>query len=365
MGYNSNVVIGMFRPMFRFAPHRPERPTTSPRAVMSKLEQMIKEEQIPIIKEEYLSQFDTLQGILDSTIRELNELLDNPEHNIEIPIYGRVKSETSLDRKYDELRFEIKSIQQIKDLMGIRIVCLLLQDVEKIISKIKKKYPDFKEHYNPAEKSVRDKFNYNSNHIIIDNDGFHIEIQIRTLSQHTWAQVSRKFNYKNEIDVPQEITRPLFRASAHLESVDIDLDKFVDDRGKYLTHLEEQNIEDILDEKLNFDTLRITLAAKIPEKYKGESDELLYFSLIRELRSMGIDTVQKLVNLIDEELESAEKKSQTIARNILTKIENGKETGFDEDRIRNGVRFTYVGMIRTMYENYKRKENPAHIKPLP
>src|SRR5690606_18797445 len=116
----------------------------------------------------------------------------------------------------------------------------------------------------------------------------YIEIQVRTLSQHTWAQVSRKFNYKNEIDVPQEITRSLFRASADLESADIDLDKFVFERGRYLTHLEEQNIEDILDRKLNFDTLRITLAAKIPEKYRGESDELLYFSLISELRSMGI-----------------------------------------------------------------------------
>jgi len=285
--------------------------------------------------------------------------LDYNDHNIEVPIYGRVKSENSLNRKYDELKFEITTIKQIRDLIGVRIVCLLLKDVIEIVNKLKKRYPQFESHYNPADKASQDRFNYNSNHIIIEKDGFYIEIQIRTLSQHTWAQVSRKFNYKNEIDVPEEITRPLFRASAHLESADIDLDKFVEDRTKYLQYISEQDIENILDEKLNFDTLRIALENKIPSKYKGESDELLYFSLLRELRSIGIDTVQKLVNLIDEELEVAEQKSLKISKRILKQIENGEETGFDEDRIRAGIRFSYIGMIRTMYRNYKKKRNAS------
>ncbi len=182
---------------------------------MIKQSKMIKEEQIPIIQKEYHDDCSDLLSLRDSTILELNELLDYDEHNIEIPIYGRVKTEQSLERKYEELRFEITSIKQIQDLIGIRIVCLLLKDVVNIVRFVKSKYPNHKKHYNPAEKGSKDRFNYNSNHIIIVKDGFHIEIQIKTMSQHTWAQVSRKFNYKSEIDVPGEITRPLFRASAH------------------------------------------------------------------------------------------------------------------------------------------------------
>ena len=267
-----------------------------------------------------------------------------------------MKSESSLDRKYDELSFEVTSIKQISDLIGIRIVCLLLKDVDEIVKRIKARFPDFIKHYNPVEKGSVDSFNYNSNHIIIVKDGFHIEIQIRTLSQHTWAQVSRKYNYKNEIDVPDEIKRPLFRASAHLESADLDFDRFVNDRKEHLVFLSEQNIEDILNLKLNYDTLRKTLAIKIPKKYKDKSDELLYFSILRELRNINIDTVQKLVELIDRELEEAENASQRISKEILVKIEKGENTGFEEERIRNGVRFSYIGMVRTMYNNYLRKQ---------
>lgn len=316
---------------------------------------MIQEEQIPVIQREYENERSNLVAFKDTTIQDLKELLDYDDHNIEIPIYGRVKTQESLERKYEELRFEVTTIKQIEDLIGIRIVCLLLKDVVNIVRLVKSKYPDHKKHYNPTERGSKDRFNYNSNHIIILHDGFHIEIQIRTLSQHTWAQVSRKFNYKNEIDVPIEITRPLFRASAHLEAADIDFDKFVDDRSNHLTYLEEQNIEDILESKLNFDTLRKTLAIKIPSKYKSESDELLYFSLLRELRAIGISNVRDLVKLIEDELPEAEETSKKIAKNILRKIEDGEETGFDEEKIRNGVRFSYIGMVRTMYNNWKRK----------
>lgn len=318
---------------------------------------MIKDSQIPIIQKEYIDEKTNLDSLLASIIEELKQIIDVNQYNIEIEIHGRVKSNESLFRKCEELQIEIFSIRQIDDLIGIRIVCLLLSDVEKLVKLIRRTYPDFKKHYNPTEKGSKDRFNYNSNHIIIERNGFHIEIQIRTLSQHTWAQVSRKFNYKNAIDVPDEITRPLFRASAHLESADLDLRKFVEDREKHLQYLSEQNIEDIFDDTLNFDTLRKTLAIKIPVKYKSDSDELLYFSLLQELRRVGIQTVRELVNLIDSELNDAEKLSQSISDAILMKIEKGETTGFDEDKIREGVRFSYVGLVRTMYDSYKRKKH--------
>ncbi|MBK8483495.1 MAG: hypothetical protein IPO85_21215 [Saprospiraceae bacterium] len=317
---------------------------------------MINDSQIPIIQKEYFDEQTNLHELLDSIIKELNQLIDYNRYNIEIDIHGRVKSQDSLSRKYEELLFEINTIKQIDDLIGIRIVCLLLSDVEKLLKTIKNYYTDFKKHYNPAEKGLKDRFNYNSNHIIIEKNRFRIEIQIRTLSQHTWAQVSRKFNYKNEIDVPDEIKRPLFRASAHLESADLDLGKFVEDREKHLIHLSEQNINEILDSSLNFDTLRKTLAIKIPAKYKSDSDDLLYFSLLRELRQRGINTVRELVSLIDSELNDAEMMSQKISSEILIRIKKGENTGFDEDKIRNGVRFSYIGLMREMYDSYFKKK---------
>lgn len=189
----------------------------------------------------------------------------------------------------------------------------------------------------------------------MEKNGFFVEVQIRTLSQHTWAQVSRKFNYKNVIDVPDEVTRQLFRASAHLESADIDLDKFVSDRFEHVNNLNEKELEDILENRLDYETIKKTLDTKLPIKYKSASDEMLYHSLLRELNYRGITKVSDLVTMIDDELEYAEELSRTISLRIMRDIEKGEETGFSEDRIRKGVRFSFSGLIRTMYGNRDRK----------
>jgi putative GTP pyrophosphokinase len=48
-------------------------------------------------------------------------------------------------------------------------------------------------------------------------DGVWGEIQVRTLAQHLWSDMSHELGYKPELSVPDEMQRRLFRLSALVE----------------------------------------------------------------------------------------------------------------------------------------------------
>lgn len=315
---------------------------------------MIKDENIPKVKKEYQDSEAHLNMLLAKLINELTKLIPKDEYDIQIPIYGRVKSWESIRRKMEEVEnFEYKTINKIRDLIGVRIVTLFLKNIDKIAQLIDSKYTIIKD-YNMSEILEQDKFNYNSRHIILKEDNFFLEIQLRTLNQHCWGEVSRKFNYKNEIDIPPKITRPLFRASAQLESADLDIDKFLKDREEFLNNLSSKTIEEIREKELNFEYLSKTLDALLPPEFKGAGDELLYPSLLRELKHRNINTVGDLENLINSQMDYAIQSSKTRAFNVLKRIKKGEETDFREDKVRKGIAYSFLGLIRTMYANASR-----------
>jgi ppGpp synthetase/RelA/SpoT-type nucleotidyltranferase len=315
---------------------------------------MIKDENLPIVKSELNDSNELLEQLLANKIAELIILIPSDIYDIQIPIYGRVKTWESVKRKMEETEnYEFKTLKKVRDLIGIRIVTLFLKNINEIAQLIDSKYQIIKD-YNISENLDQDKFNYNSRHLILKADHFYIEIQLRTLNQHCWGEVSRKFNYKNEVDIPSKIKRPLFRASAQLESADIDINKFLKDRESFLQNLSTKTLEDIKDKELNFEYLNKTLNALLPVEYKGASDELLYPSLLSELKHRNINTVGDLENLINSQMDSAIQASKSRALNVLKRIEKGEETDFREDKVRKGIAFSFVGLIRTMYGNASR-----------
>jgi len=83
-----------------------------------------------------------------------------------------------------------------------------------------------------------DKFGYKSLHYIISLDSkrnslkeyfdlkdFKAEIQIRTILQHSWAEIQHDLGYKSEISLPDEIKRNFFRLAALLETADKEFER--------------------------------------------------------------------------------------------------------------------------------------------
>lgn len=139
----------------------------------------------------------------------------------------RIKSKNSAQEKLRRLNVEVSTrsaIENLNDIIGIRIVCRFLTDVYNIVDAIKgnsqwnciicKDYITF-----PKPNG------YRSYHMIvevnIEDETIPVEIQLRTISQDTWASLEHKMKYKKEIEHVSLIQTELKRLADEMASSDV------------------------------------------------------------------------------------------------------------------------------------------------
>lgn len=157
-------------------------------------------------------------------------------------IDGRAKTVESFQEK---IRRPNKSysdpLQELSDLSGVRVIVYYHDDVEKVaevlateFEVVEKEISHQASEYNPEE------FGYISLHYIVKvrperaelaewkpYKDLLVEIQIRTVLQHSWASISHALQYKNESDVPKPLRRKLNRLAGLFELAD---EQFIDIR---------------------------------------------------------------------------------------------------------------------------------------
>ncbi len=142
-------------------------------------------------------------------------------------IKARIKSKESTKEKLKKLGFDDSlenAIANLKDLIGVRIICRFLSDVY-TISNIIEYHLGFK-HIVSKDYIKHPKENgYRSYHIIveieIDDIPVPIEIQIRTISQDSWASLDHKMKYKKQINNVDVIQSELKRLADEMASADV------------------------------------------------------------------------------------------------------------------------------------------------
>ncbi len=263
------------------------------------------------IEEEYKYIHNDLLKFENALLTQLDELF---KKNIKLgfPIQHRVKTLDSIKEKHESKRYTIKkSIQELQDLVGFRIILLFRRDVAEVIKLIEENF-EILTRYDSIDKLPHNQFGYSSMHINVKIkqewcsvptfrglDDYKAEIQIRTLSQHNWAETSNYFQYKNEDNVPKQILRTIGRVSALLETVDLELERTLDERETYINNI---NIQ--IDEVLNVENMKAVFSQLLPSKI--EQDYANYSTLSKVLKYFNISTVSELVNYIKEEYEFTE-----------------------------------------------------------
>ncbi len=150
------------------------------------------------------------------------ECSDNIEH-----IKIRIKSEESAKKKLEKLGFSKtleNALLNLTDIIGIRIICRFLSDIY-FISNIIENHLELS-HVLSKDYIKHPKENgYRSYHIIvkveIDEIPLPIEIQIRTISQDSWASLEHKMKYKKEIQNAKMIKSELKRLADEMASADV------------------------------------------------------------------------------------------------------------------------------------------------
>ena len=221
--------------------------------------------------ESYAEYFSCIMENIVNILREEIKLNSQPTYK------SRVKSFNSYYKKILRLKPEetkdSNSLVYLTDMMGIRMICAFLEDINLALDQIKKIFTIKEVEVKGAEKKFSE-FGYESIHVLIKipesckpkdkkfkdlvqlTDDLVCEIQIRTILQDAWAEVEHELIYKTEFnpfDIP--LRRKLASLNASLTLADITFQEIRDYQNKLQKELEDRRhsfydmADSLLDEK--------------------------------------------------------------------------------------------------------------------
>jgi len=188
-----------------------------------------------IIIKEYKEQL-TLFEKLKTKSHDLLEDLCKAK-SIQTPsISSRVKTEDSLKGKILNKGEKYNSLNDITDIVGVRIITFFEDDVEKVEEVIKSEFNvDTDNSEDKFQKLKANEFGYRSVHFVCSIgpkrnklaeykalSNLKFEIQVRSILQHAWAEIEHDLGYKFETDLPEDIRRDFFRVAGLLELADME-----------------------------------------------------------------------------------------------------------------------------------------------
>ncbi|HEX9201165.1 MAG TPA: RelA/SpoT domain-containing protein [Acidobacteriaceae bacterium] len=301
---------------------------------------------------------------------QLETLIKRFSLSLATPIESRIKSWSSIVRKADRLHSDLIDVLDLTDFVGLRLVFLFSSEVARAQELINQ-YLDVIGHEDKGHHLEVGEFGYKSIHYDVrfkktwcelptfkDFDRFRAEIQVRTLSQHTWAVASRLLQYHQEAAVPAPIQRKMNILAAVLELVDSEMELIQSQKTSYALKAEKALQIDALDKlklgTLDVDLLGAVLSHFLPDTHKIHDEP--YGGLFHDLQVVGVLTVGQLLDLIAECLPHALENDAA----ALTEARRGNPLYIgDMEKISEGFFYSHVGLIRNMLnqrygENWRR-----------
>ena len=179
--------------------------------------------------ENYKYIYKIAEGLLNTNLHVIKSEYDREKVHGDIQfITSRIKSLDSIAIKLnnDGLDFNLSNINSINDIVGARIVCVDLDDVNRTIDMIRSmpniRVINEKDYINEPKES-----GYRSYHIIVEIDvpvnnamiPVKAEIQVRTLLMDAWSSLEHEIIYKNK-NCSEESARELLNFSYSLAALE-------------------------------------------------------------------------------------------------------------------------------------------------
>ena len=188
---------------------------------------------------EYVKWYEKNRPLYVKLSEVVKEILERVFEDTDIEIHtidARAKTLESFSKKiHDGVNFKPKEMQ---DLAGIRIICYIKSDEDKINHIIKKTFDIDNVRSRDKSKilgenlmgyqSVQYVAKFNSDRTKLGDfkkfEGIFFEIQVRTILQHAWAEIEHDRMYKN-VKLPRRLRRRFYLVSGILEVADNEFDQ--------------------------------------------------------------------------------------------------------------------------------------------
>jgi putative GTP pyrophosphokinase len=187
---------------------------------------------------EYLPHQQFYADLASVAARILEECLKH--HNIKASVQFRAKDPASLGHKSaipseaDPNRPKYaEPLKQITDLAGVRVITQVLGMLPEINGIIHQEFAVLEQSDKSLQLIEEEKFGYQSIHYLVKVgaararlaeyrrfSGAIVELQVRTILQHAWAEIEHDIQYKSSTAYPEEIRRRFMALAGMLEIAD-------------------------------------------------------------------------------------------------------------------------------------------------
>lgn len=243
-------------------------------------------------------------------------------------IEHRIKAEHSLMGKLELKGMKYHSLEDITDILGMRVTTFYTDDVDKVAAIIKKiLYVDWNESVDKRKQHQLNSFGYNSLHYICrlpkdivydpempELNEYRFEIQMRTALQHVWSTIEHDIGYKSGIKAPPEFIRQLGRLAGMLELADDEFSRLRNTITDYKRRILSLAVDGKLDQvPLSLQTFREYLSLhpfdrlnrRIAAINQAEICEAPLLPFLPVLESFGFETLGEVDRFISEHSEDA------------------------------------------------------------
>lgn len=260
-------------------------------------------------EKEYKQIIDDYSDFLKEFVRIVEKILLRNQIPIAFGISGRTKTLDSILEKTSSERFVIRnSITELNDLIGLRIVLLFPEFKDKVVEILS---TEFKLLNDPNKSSQSpDRFGYSSIHLILrikddwtktpdweNHSDKKIEVQVRTLSEHIWAETSHSLFYKREENIPNIINRDLYKLSALLEVVDDKLQHLKYTVEEHFKYISNAPYDEILNLDLNSETFRRVMIENSGGIYKLDDfkNKVLSSKIEKDYNILNVNILDNII----------------------------------------------------------------------
>ena len=272
-----------------------------------------------MILDEYRDRLPVLGKTKDVALDILRRTLKK-NNMVVTAIEGRVKTEKSLAGKLELKGNKYHTIDDITDIVGVRIITFFSDEVDSIAALVERMFEiDWDNSVDKRKMLELDRFGYMSLHYIcripkslyedpqqpLINE-MRFEIQMRTALQHVWANMQHDTGYKTEVEIPAEHQRSLNRLAGILELADEQFSRIRKEINDYRRNVQSLVASGNFDEvPLNGDTFRSycelrpfhRLAEKIATINQAELYEdspMPYYKILMHMNMKTIGDVERM-----------------------------------------------------------------------
>ena len=232
-------------------------------------------------------------------------------------VESRVKTENSLAGKLELKGAKYKSLADITDILGLRVITFYLDDVDKVASAIERLFEvDWEESVDKRKLLDLDSFGYLSLHYICRTPGlpYRFEVQMRTILQHAWSTLDHDTGYKSGVEIPRYYIRNINQLAGMLELVDEQFSRIRTELTDYRRRMQALVASGNLDEvPLDGDTFRSylglnpfgTLNRRIAAMNQAEIQEVSLMPYLTIFKALTCKTLGDVSRMIKENSEAA------------------------------------------------------------